>query len=128
MSDGNYTNPGSVSPADQSFGRGVAANQPGPGPLPDQGNGGGKAGPPGPPGTPGTPGSAGPPGPPGPANPHMEALLHYTDLLYSVWTPRVSAADNSWTSVTFGGGLFVAVAQSGTGDRVMSSGFLGIAP
>jgi len=37
------------------------------------------------------------------------------------WTAQVSAADNSWTSVTYGNGLFVAVASSGTGNRVMTS-------
>jgi predicted RecA/RadA family phage recombinase len=30
-------------------------------------------------------------------------------------------ADNIWTSVTYGNGLFVAVANSGTGNRVMTS-------
>jgi len=38
-----------------------------------------------------------------------------------VWTSRTSAADNNWTSVTYGNGLFVAVADSGTGNRVMTS-------
>ena len=37
------------------------------------------------------------------------------------WTARTSAADNEWRSVTFGNGLFVAVAQTGTGNRVMTS-------
>ena len=63
MSDGNFNNPGSVSPADQSFGRGVAAQQPGPGPLPFP-----PAGHPVP-GSPGPPGPSGPPGPPGPPGP-----------------------------------------------------------
>ena len=39
----------------------------------------------------------------------------------SVWTSRTSAANNNWTSVTYGNGLFVAVAGSGTGNRVMTS-------
>ena len=38
----------------------------------------------------------------------------------SPWTPRTSAADNYWRSVTYGNGLFVAVASSGTGNRVMT--------
>jgi hypothetical protein len=40
------------------------------------------------------------------------------------WTARSSAADNGWTSVTWSAevGLFVAVAASGTGNRVMTSG------
>ena len=38
------------------------------------------------------------------------------------WTSRTSAADNDWYSVTYGNGLFVAVAGSGTGNRVMTSG------
>jgi len=37
------------------------------------------------------------------------------------WTSRASAADNSWYSVTYGNGTFVAVAASGTGNRVMTS-------
>ena len=37
------------------------------------------------------------------------------------WTIRVNAADNQWFSITFGNGLFVAVAATGTGDRVMTS-------
>jgi len=35
------------------------------------------------------------------------------------WTLRSSAADNDWLSVTYGGGLFVAVASTGAGNRVM---------
>ena len=38
-----------------------------------------------------------------------------------VWTSRISAADNGWSSVTYGNGLFVAVSQDGTGNRVMTS-------
>jgi len=38
------------------------------------------------------------------------------------WTIRASAADNYWLSVVYGGGLFVAVAITGTGNRVMTSG------
>ena len=37
------------------------------------------------------------------------------------WTSRTSAADNKWFGVTYGNGLFVAVAQSGTDNRVMTS-------
>jgi hypothetical protein len=37
------------------------------------------------------------------------------------WTTRTSAADNIWTSVAYGNGLFVAVANSGSGNRVMTS-------
>ena len=38
------------------------------------------------------------------------------------WTIRTSAADNNWFSVAYGNGLFVAVAYTGTGNRVMTSG------
>jgi hypothetical protein len=38
------------------------------------------------------------------------------------WTSRTSAADNAWRSVAYGNGLWVSVAQSGTGNRVMTSG------
>ncbi len=37
------------------------------------------------------------------------------------WTSRTAATDNAWRSVTYGNGLFVAVAVNGTGDRVMTS-------
>ena len=37
------------------------------------------------------------------------------------WTSRTSAADNVWNSVTYGNGLFVAVGESGSGNRVMTS-------
>jgi len=37
------------------------------------------------------------------------------------WTSRTSAADNSWNSVTYGNGLFVAVSSTGIGNRVMTS-------
>jgi hypothetical protein len=37
------------------------------------------------------------------------------------WTSRSAAADSNWKSVTYGNGLFVAVAFDGTGNRVMTS-------
>ena len=40
------------------------------------------------------------------------------------WTIQTSATDNDWYSVTYGNGLFVAVAWTGTGNRVMTSGGL----
>ena len=39
----------------------------------------------------------------------------------STWTLRTAATDNSWYSVTYGNGTFVAVATTGTGNRVMTS-------
>jgi hypothetical protein len=39
------------------------------------------------------------------------------------WTARTSAADNTWNSVTYGNFIFVAVAQTGTGNRVMTSSY-----
>ena len=42
------------------------------------------------------------------------------------WTSRTSAADNDWRSVAYGNGLFVAVSSSGTGNRVMTSGVIGL--
>ena len=38
----------------------------------------------------------------------------------SVWTMRVAAANNRWNAITYGNGLFVAVAISGT-DKIMTS-------
>ncbi len=37
------------------------------------------------------------------------------------WTSRTSAADNQWGSIAYGNGLFVAMAASGVGNRVMTS-------
>jgi len=39
------------------------------------------------------------------------------------WIIRQSAADNEWTAVTYGGtvSLFVAVAETGNGNRIMTS-------
>jgi len=37
------------------------------------------------------------------------------------WTSRTPAANLWWQDITFGNGLFVAVAQTGTGNRVMTS-------
>jgi hypothetical protein len=37
------------------------------------------------------------------------------------WTSQTSAADNQWRGVTHGNGLFVAVSDTGTGNRVMTS-------
>jgi hypothetical protein len=37
------------------------------------------------------------------------------------WTSQTSAADNFWFDITYGDGLFVAVANSGTNEKVMTS-------
>ena len=37
------------------------------------------------------------------------------------WTARTPAANNWWQDVAYGNGLFVAVARTGTGNRIMSS-------
>ena len=39
----------------------------------------------------------------------------------AAWTTRTSAADNNWRSACYGNGLFVAVGDSGAGNRVMTS-------
>ncbi len=39
----------------------------------------------------------------------------------ATWTSRTSAANNQWSAVTYGNGLFVAVAGTGAGNRVMTS-------
>ena len=50
-------------------------------------------------------------------------LADTTKLIVSNWTLRTSAADNNWFSVCWSPelGLFVAVADTGTGNRVMTS-------
>lgn len=42
-------------------------------------------------------------------------------LADNAWTPRTPASSNSWESVTYGNGLFVAVSSTGVGNRVMTS-------
>jgi hypothetical protein len=37
------------------------------------------------------------------------------------WTLRTSASNEAWSSVTYGNGLFAAVAATGVGNRVMTS-------
>jgi hypothetical protein len=37
------------------------------------------------------------------------------------WTSRTPAANNWWQDVAYGNGLFVAVARTGTGNRIMTS-------
>ena len=44
----------------------------------------------------------------------------YTSPDGVTWTARTAAASNSWQSVTYGDGLFVAVSSNGT-NRVMTS-------
>jgi hypothetical protein len=39
----------------------------------------------------------------------------------TTWTGQTAAADIFWSSVTLGNNLFVAVAESGSGDHVMTS-------
>lgn len=43
-------------------------------------------------------------------------------IIAEPWTIRTSAADNGWHAVTFGNGLFVAVSDTGIGNRVMTQG------
>jgi hypothetical protein len=43
------------------------------------------------------------------------------------WTSRTAASDNGWFSVAYGDGLFVATSTTGTGNRVMTSGVIGLA-
>ena len=44
-----------------------------------------------------------------------------TDGRGTIWTARTSAANNSWSGVAYGNGLFVTVSNTGTGNRVMTS-------
>ena len=40
------------------------------------------------------------------------------------WTIRASAADNKWSSVAYGSGLWVAVAASGSNSGCGQTGFI----
>ena len=46
--------------------------------------------------------------------------LWYNQQFYMSWTARAAAEANGWQGVTYGNGLFVAIAYSGT-NRVMTS-------
>jgi hypothetical protein len=39
----------------------------------------------------------------------------------SAWVSRTSAADNDWQAIAYGNGIFVAVSNTGVGNRVMTS-------
>jgi hypothetical protein len=59
---------------------------------------------------------------------HLSCLVSLSLLVWTqaaqaqtTWTSRTSATDNNWNGITYGNGLFVATAWSGTGDRVMTS-------
>jgi hypothetical protein len=58
-------------------------------------------------------------------NTPRSALEVFTDQIIdasNVWTARTTVTgDRLWESVTYGNGLFVAVASSGTGNRIMTS-------
>ena len=78
----------------------------------------------------GAAGPAGPGGPQGATGPQGPAGADGSEWLPNSgywarqpWTARSSAADDSWRSVTWAKelGLLVAVAASGTGNRVMTS-------
>lgn len=50
----------------------------------------------------------------------------FGNIATRTWTARTSAADNSWFGVAWSPelGLFCAVAETGTGNRVMTSRLL----
>jgi len=51
----------------------------------------------------------------------IQSSNHSTGALGVTWTTRASAADNDWWGIAYGNGLFVAVAITGSGNRVMTS-------
>jgi hypothetical protein len=57
----------------------------------------------------------------------FQSLASYSTVINTTsnnatnWISRTSAADNDWTSITYGNNIYVAVAQSGSGNRVMTS-------
>jgi hypothetical protein len=81
----------------------------------------GATGPVGPRGATGATGATGPTGPSGGGSSAMTALLASTDVLYTRWIPRYTPNDYSWNSVTYGNGLFVAVAYDGGVNGIMTS-------
>lgn len=60
----------------------------------------------------------------------MKRILYLATLFFTVcsfaqdgttWTSQTTPVDNLWNSITYGNGLFVAVAGSGTNNRIMTS-------
>ena len=51
----------------------------------------------------------------------IQSSAHTQSAFGVSWTSRTSASDNDWYAVTYGNGTFVAIAGSGTGNRVMTS-------
>ncbi len=63
-----------------------------------------------------------------PATPNTSSYTEQAYKFYNAtstdglsWTSRTSPADNTWAAVTYGNGTFVAIAQTGSGNRVMTS-------
>ena len=57
-------------------------------------------------------------------DPDLDGIIEFPNILSGVdtfWKSRTCAADNGWLGVTYGNGLFVAVAYTGVGNRVMTS-------
>ena len=48
-------------------------------------------------------------------------LFSFQSIAQINWTARTSAADNTWNSVTYGSGLFVAASTDGGANRAMTS-------
>jgi hypothetical protein len=51
----------------------------------------------------------------------LQSSSHSTGALGISWTARSAASTNSWMAVAYGNSEFVAVSNSGTGNRVMTS-------
>ena len=47
--------------------------------------------------------------------------LAFNATPFAAWVTRTEAVANDWRAVTYGGGLFVAVSETGVGNRVMTS-------
>lgn len=60
--------------------------------------------------------------------PRAQAPQLLTSTDGRAWTSRTAPFDSYWSSVTYGGGRFVAVSASGFGDRVMRSGIVAVTP
>ena len=83
----------------------------------------GPAGPPGPQGEPGLQGATGPAGPAGVSGLGGSGAVWRNYVTAQPWLISTSAADNSWTAIAWSPelGLFAAIAESGAGNRVMTS-------
>ena len=62
-----------------------------------------------------------------PVSPSGDGSIVSVSSLVITWQPRYTPFQGRWNALAYGAGMFVAVAYQGTGNRVMTSGVVGLA-